>query len=629
MKTKIVATIGSDCSHEKGSSYKEGLIDLKGRTIKPEKIKYEYLVKEFCNNGVSLIRLNLSHVEKDQIKPVFLKIKKAILQWEKENAGRKVAVLADLPGPKIRFKIKEPIKFEVGKSFNVHFEKEISTGKEATVYIDDKPLKKTMESYDKKRELKYPVSGGHKKRRGSSFQILMEQINKSNKVMVLVGDGEVVMEVDLSRFKIDDTFLSCKVITVKKPVIDGKKGFTLKGVHLEIPSFTREDREKLNELIEAEYSGERADNPVTAFIALSFVQSEEDILRLQEHLENKLIKNTNMDRTAVKLKAPSIIAKIETELGWARRDYILDVADGIMVARGDLGLQTEIEDVPAIQKRLIRLCNKRGKPVITATEMLKSMTESIEPTRAEGTDVFNAILDGSDAVMTSEETASGKYPFHAIRKMRNIADRAESYFEKQYIKDEKIIRATNLQRYQEFLEDDYARIEENTNRIKTILGAIAEQMAACDEECDWLEWRRKLYQVKLGRSGEQPTTNRITQATCTMSEAEEVKYIIAASTSGRTVRMISRLRPSVLIVGAAHDIINTRKLAVSYGVRPICIGRVPDEAGTEGIFARCRKMVLAGPDFDPPAEEGDLVVFTAGTPLGKPGTTNSIKMKKL
>lgn len=629
MKTKIVSTIGSDGSHKQGSSYREGIVDLEGNEIKPGDITYSFLVREFCNNGVDLIRLNLSHVDTDQIGHVFLSIKKAILAWEKENTGRRVALLADLPGPKIRFHMEEKVHFKVGDTFTVHFEKEISKDNEATVYINDKSLKTAMKQCDGSGTKKDPHSRGQKNRRRNSFECLMAQIDKSNKVMVLVGDGEVVMEVDAKRFDAAGTSLPCKVITVKKPEIQGKKGFTLKGVHVDIPSFTEEDRKKVDKLIETEYSGEQADNPVTAFIALSFVQSEDDILRLQEHMEARLMDIAGMDQKAVRLKAPSIIAKIETELGWQRRDYILDVADGIMVARGDLGLQMDIEEVPAIQKRLIRLCGKRGKPVITATEMLKSMTGSIEPTRAEGTDVFNAILDGSDAVMTSEETSSGKYPFHAICKMGKIAGQAESYFQMKYFQNDELSRAANLKRYQECLEDDYARIERNTRRIKEILGQIAERTAACDDEWEGLEWRRKLYQLKLGRSGDQPTTNRITQATCTMSEAEEVKLIIAASTSGRTVRMISRLRPSVIIVGAAHDIINTRKLTLSSGVKPICIGTVTEKEGTEGIFYKCRDAILADPELEPPPETGDLVIFTAGTPLGKSGTTNSIKMRRI
>lgn len=624
MKTKIVATIGSK------NSYKEGIFDLKGKKIDPDKINYDYLVREFCNNGVGLIRLNLAYIDIDDIENVFLEIKNAILKWEKKKMGRRVAVLVDLPGPKIRFHMNQLINFKVGSEFNVHFDREISTPNAATVYINDNPLKKAMMEFDRSTEVKNLIRKGEKKKRRDSFKHLMVQTMESNKkVLVLVGDGEVVMEVNPRKSKANGTFISCKVVTVKKPDITGKKGFTLKGVHVDIPSFTGEDRRKLDKLIEAEYTGKHSKNPVIAFIGLSFTQSEDDILRIKEHIEHKLIDIANMDNKTSRSQAPSIIAKIETELGWKNRDYILDAADGIMVARGDLGLQMDIEEVPAIQKKLIQLCNKRGKPVITATEMLKSMTESIEPTRAEGTDVFNAILDGSDAVMTSEETASGKYPFNAIQKMKSIAEEAENYYEMKYIDDDDLRRAANLQRYQEFLKDDYERIDKNSARIREIIGSLSDQIIACNEECEDLEWRQRLYQVKLGRSGEQPTTNRITQATCTMSEAEEIKYIIAASTSGRTVRMISRLRPSVMIVGAAHDIINTRKLTVSYGVKPICIGEVPNEEGTEGVFLRCKERVLEVPDLEPSPGEGDMVIFTAGTPLGQPGTTNLIQMRKI
>ena len=623
MKTKIVATIGSK------SSYNEGIFDLKGKKIEPNKINYNYLVREFCNKGVCLIRLNLAYIDIDDIENVFLEIKKAILRWERQKIGRRVAVLVDLPGPKIRFHLNQKIHFNIGNEFKVHFDKEVSTPNAATVYIDDKPLKKAMIELDRSTKVKNLIRKGQKKKRGNSFKNLMDQIKGNQKVMVLVGDGEVVLEVIPGKSKTNGAFITCKVVTVKKPEIEGKKGFTLKGVDVEIPSFTGEDREKLNKLLEAEYTGKYSKEPVIAFIGLSFTQSEDDILRIKEHIEYKLIDTANMDKSTARLKAPSIIAKIETELGWQNRDYILDAADGIMVARGDLGLQMDIEEVPAIQKKLIQLCNKRGKPVITATEMLKSMTESIEPTRAEGTDVFNAILDGSDAVMMSDETASGKYPFHAIQKMKKIAEEAENYYEMKYIDDDDLRRAANLQRYQEFLKDDYERIDKNSARIREIIGSLSDQIIARNEECDSLEWRQRLYQVKLGRSGEQPTTNRITQATCTMSEAEEIKYIIAATTSGRTVRMISRLKPSVMVIGAAHDIINTRKLTVSYGVKPICIGEVPNEEGTEGVFHRCRETVLKVLDLEPSPGEGDMVIFTAGTPLGKPGTTNSIQMRKI
>ncbi len=639
IKTKIVATIGAagrrknkqQGSSTRKSSYSQGIYDMEGSKIAAPDIGYEYLVKEFCSHGVDLIRLNLSHVRKEDIAEVFSEIKEAILAWEEENTGRRVALLADLPGPKIRFHFDREMHFKIGAEFTVHFDRQAAGDSEAAVYIDDKPLKAAMLDFEVGADSRYLLKKVEKEKSSGLYKRFMEEIQRciksGDRVMVLVGDGDVAMEVDPGKFDVDGVTVPCKVVTVKKNGIIGNKGFTLKGVHMEIPSFTAEDREKLAELLDAEYKM-NPENPVIAFIALSFTQSADDVLRVKEYIENKLSEVTGLAGRAAPLRIPSIITKIETRLGWEERERILDAADGIMVARGDLGLQLEIEEVPKIQKELIRLCNKRGKPVITATEMLKSMTDSIEPTRAEGTDVFNAILDGSDAVMTSDETAAGRYPFHAIGKMRKIAYQAERYFEMEGIVNEDIRREAHLQRYQEFLKDDYDRIEAGYRRIKDTHGLIVDQIAACSEECAGLEWRRKFYQDKLRIAGEQPTTNRVTQATCTMSEAEEVKYIIAASTSGRTVRMISRLRPRLMIIGAAHDMVNTRKLTLSYGVKPICTGVVPDEEGTEGLFEICRKLILADPGLEPPRDR-DMVIFTAGTPLGKPGTTNLIKMRKL
>ncbi len=333
MKTKIVATIGSK------SSYKEGIFDLKGKKIESEKINYDYLVREFCNNRIGLIRLNLAYIDIDDIENVFLEIKNAILKWEKKKMGRRVAVLVDLPGPKIRFHLNQKINFKVGSEFEVHFDREVSTPNAATVYINDSPLKEAMIEFDRSTEVKNLIRKGEKKERSDSFKHFMVQTKESyKKVLVLVGDGEVVMEVNPRKYKANGTFISCKVVTVKKPDITGKKGFTLKGVHVDIPSFTGEDREKLDKLIEAEYTGKQSKNPVIAFIGLSFTQSEDDILRIKEHIEHKLIDITNMDKKTARSQAPSIIAKIETELGWRNRDYILDAADGIMVARGDLGV---------------------------------------------------------------------------------------------------------------------------------------------------------------------------------------------------------------------------------------------------------------------------------------------------
>lgn len=603
LKTKIVATIGNH------HSYRDGIIDLNGTKIPPDKITPHLLVDEFCRLGVDLIRMNLAHIETSAIKSVFFSIKSALLEYEQKSGGKRIAVLADLPGPKIRFHLKRRVCLKTGDTFSIHFEREISSPTAATVYVDDKPLKEAMKS---------------------GFRRMMEQIGKSlETVWVVVGDGEVALKV--VSVGDDGASISCRVINAKKSEIVGNKGFTLKGVDVDIPSFTETDRLKLDQILQAEFAGNPAkSDPVAVFVGLSFTQTENDVLRLKEHIETWLRHITGVGQKIPAFQAPSIIAKIETRLGCRNIDHILDVADGIMVARGDLGLQMDIEEVPALQKRLIQLSNKRGKPVITATEMLKSMTAGMEPTRAEATDVFNAILDGSDAVMTSEETACGLYPFHALRKMESIAVQAENFFE---MKDseENIRRSTNLKRYQEFLQDDYARIQENSRRLEGMVARLGDRTGS---GLAWgggvnTEWCCNLYKGKIERSRLQPTTNRITQAACTMSESTEVKCIIAATASGRTARMISRLKPSVIIVGASHDVVTTRKLTISYGVIPLYIGALPVDAGTDDLFNRCREAVKVDHYLERLLKAGDLIVFTAGTPPGTPGTTNLIQMKHI
>jgi len=622
MKTKIVATIGNK------NSYGEAIFDLKGNRVPAAQLDYTYLVEGFCNNDVDLIRLNLSHIALNDLGPTFSGIKSALVNWESRNLGRRVAVLADLPGPKIRFRLDRKARFTVDAEFTVHFEKEVSSETEATVYVNDKPLKTAMKEFDGARE-------AGPRGRTDSFQDLMKQVRENReRALVLVGDGDVVMKVIFECPQ--GTFIRCRVVTVKNPEIQGNKGFTIKGVNLDIPSFTQGDQEKLKRLLETEYmTNEGKANPVIAFVGLSFTQSEDDVLRMKKFIEDELMRITGMKMGEARLKAPSIIAKIETEQGWRKIDSILDIADGIMVARGDLGLQMDIEAVPRIQKKLIQLCNKRGKPVITATEMLKSMTGSIEPTRAEATDVFNAILDGSDAVMTSDETACGRFPFHALQKMKKIAESAESYFE---MKDETgignvddIRRASNLKRFQEFLRDDFDRIEENNKRLRDVSDDLFQKLATAPKGPikDRLNWQHQLYQEKYAKSQGQPTTNRITQATCTMSESRGIKAIVAATASGRTGRMLSRLRPSVIIIGITHDIMNMRKLLVSHGVIPVCIGKISNKAGIDRLFEQCRKKIKEEPWMQYLFADGDMIIFTAGTPLGQPGTTNMIQMRAI
>jgi pyruvate kinase len=645
-----VATIGGP------NSYKAGLYDRNGKKI--TKPTYSWLINEFYQSGVDIVRLNLSHLDVDQIAGVFSEIKQAILNCErKSKSSKKMALLADLPGPKIRFQFTKDMTFKVGRTFSINFKNRNLGDNSATVCVGNFSLYDSLVRLDasKLRRLNiqesdlYPTLLGNVLGREftageytpNSFADMMDQIRtklRSEKVLVVIGDGDVFMEVTEPK----KTSLTCKVVTVKtgdgsnEITLSGNKGFTLKGIDLNIPSFTDTDRDKLDELLKAEYASSHNEKwePVLAFIALSFVQTADDVLRAREYMERSLRRNLNSPAT-VRLMAPSLIAKIETDKALQNQDFILDVVDGIMVARGDLGLQKEIEEVPAMQKKLIMLCNKRGKPVITATEMLKSMTESIEPTRAEGTDVFNAILDGSDAVMLSEETAQGKYPFKAIGKMIAIAVNAEQYFERLDLAPP-LRRRANLLRIQESLNDDTERVQSNTSRLRESANKLGDvkvkvhnaplRPAEKDRRKHGLDWRMKLYEEKRAKSETQITTNRITQATCTMSEAEEIKCIIAASTSGRTVRMISRLRPSVLIVGAAHDTINIRKLVISYGVLPISIEEVTANQSAAEMLKECQIKISKDNYLSNFLKTGDAAVFTGGTPVRHPGTTNLVQM---
>ncbi|MHC5062087.1 MAG: pyruvate kinase [Planctomycetota bacterium] len=651
-----MATIGTP------DIYKDNhIVDIKGEEVEENRITWEYLVEKFFENGADIIRLNCSHIDLKDVGNVFREIKRAILQCEqKNNQQKRMAVLADLPGPKIRFDIKNPISVSVGSEFTILFDEEVSEASTQTVYIDKVPLKKALDKADDVWEqrsscppdvegcfaenvLGFPGGVRNVGRRFSSFMNkVYEKLHEGKRLLVFVGDGDVVMEVVRDEFNLNTARLKCKIVSVKENKIKGHKGFTLKGIDIDMPTFTSTDTKLLKELLKADMDKNIQPNePVMAFVALSFVQTADDVLRAREFIENILRGPLG---EAARHGAPSIVAKLETGKGWRNRDFILDIADGAMVARGDLGLQMEIEEVPRMQKQLIELCNKRGKPIITATEMLKSMTRSIEPTRAEGSDVFNAIQDGTDAVMTSEETSNGKYPFHTLRKMVSIAEKAELHVEMYEESEEKEIEINELkkslkhQRLVDFLKDDWARIEENKKRLDGAFRALNRHIAELihsdtagqsEQLTKSLNWRISLYQEKFGKTSRQETTNRITQAACMLTETTGTKAIFAASASGRTARMISRLRPSVPIIGAAHDLMNMRKMIISFGVFPICIGKVSTSGSTDNMFEIFKEVVLKHTYLREFFVNNDTLIFTAGTPLQTPGTTNLVQIKRI
>ncbi len=309
------------------------------------------------------------------------------------------------------------------------------------------------------------------------------------------------------------------------------------GVKVNLPGITEKDAQDILFGIEQNLD----------FIAASFVRRASDVLEIRQLLEENKAAHIN------------IIPKIENQEGVDNIDEILMVSDGLMVARGDLGVEIPAEEVPLVQKQLIRKCNELGKPVITATQMLDSMQRNPRPTRAEASDVANAIFDGTDAIMLSGETAAGQYPVEAVKTMHNIASRAETALD-----------------YKEILSNRSKNTEHN------ITDAIGQSVAHTALNLD-------------------------------------VNAIITPTESGHTARMISKYRPKAPIVAVTSDDHIFRRLALVWGVYPQIsqTATTTDEMLEFAVEASVNSTIV---------KHGDLVVITAGVPVGESGTTNIMKI---
>jgi pyruvate kinase len=343
--------------------------------------------------------------------------------------------LGDLPGPKIRLGNIDENKYKKEKltkeqKIYLNFGKsEIDC---PTVLINDLPFNDMVKKIDD----------------CQSFEEFIYHKQKENqKVRISLGDGEI----SLNATAIKDNIVTCIVEHVRdEGNLRNKMGLTLGGSNLEVRSSFENDKLALDFLLE--HCGD-----FLGYVGVSFVKNANDILNVKYYIEKIILAKlkaklkdksveeikenliykriTKQDlsdkdkyegilKIESRLRAPLVIAKIETNEAWENIDEIIDVADIVMVARGDLALQKRPEDVPVIQKEIIRKCNLRGKPVITATEMLSSMEKKPKPTRAEANDVFNAVLDGTSAVMLSGETSSGQYPAHAVEMMVDIVKKS-------------------------------------------------------------------------------------------------------------------------------------------------------------------------------------------------------------
>lgn len=363
-----------------------------------------------------------------------------------------------------------------------------------------------------------------------SYKGMVEDLEIGDRI--LIDDGLVSLKVE--EF-LNDTDIRTTVENHGE--IKDHKGVNLPGVKTNLPPLTEKDIEDIKFGIRMGVD----------FIAASFVRKAADVLEIKKILED------NGGETI------QIIPKIENQEGVDNLDEIIEVSDGIMVARGDLGVEVPTEEIALIQKDMIARCNAVGKPVITATQMLDSMIRNPRPTRAEVTDVSNAILDGSDAIMLSGETAAGKYPEEAVMTMSNIAIRTE----------------------------------------------------------ESIDYEKKL--KERGSEASPSVTDAISYATCTTAMDLEANAIITATSSGHTARMVSKFRPSSSIIAATTKEHVRRQLSLSWGVYSMLMD---DLEGTDDII----NLSVMGALKENRIQPGDLVVITAGVPVGVSGTTNLIKV---
>lgn len=414
-----------------------------------------------------------------------------------KNTGKNVAILLDTKGPEIRTgKLKvEPIEL-----------------------VQDETIILTTEEIL-----------GDKDRISITYDNLPNDVSIGS--TILIDDGLIGLTVT----DIKGTEIHCNI--VNGGTIKSKRGVNVPGVKITLPGITEKDA---NDIVFGIEQG-------VDFIAASFVRKASDVLEIRELLEKHNASHIQ------------IISKIENQEGVDNLDEILEVSDGLMVARGDLGVEIPAEEVPLVQKAMIKKCNRVGKPVITATQMLDSMQRNPRPTRAEASDVANAIFDGTDAIMLSGESAAGKYPEESVKTMARIAERAESALE-----------------YREIF-------------------------------------------LKQSQAQQTSVTEAISQAVANSALDLDAKAIVTSTESGYTARMVSKYRPKAPIIAVTTNPQVIRRMMLIWGVIPV-LGK--EAANTDEMIEQAiDSSVNAGL-----VHVGDLVVITAGVPVGRTGTTNLIKV---
>jgi len=468
--------------------------------------KEENILRELITGGMDIARVNTSHSDSEEVIEIVEKIRRVSQEFK-----RNTAIILDLQGPKIRVgDLKNKIRLE---------------RKQKVVFT-------VANNYDSSHS-------GINNIIKVTYDKFIEDIKKG------------------SRIYIDDGLIECKVLDINIPkksavcevitggLLSSNKGINLPGVSISAASVTKKDLEFLNLGLKLEVD----------FIAQSFVRNSYDIEKIKRVISDK--KSHAM-----------VIAKIEKHEAVENFDSILKSADAVMVARGDLGIEMNAEEIPHIQKRIIKKANISGKPVITATQMLDSMMRNPRPTRAEVSDVANAIIDGSDSVMLSGETAIGKYPMESLKMMVKIINKTEASLD-----------------YDAILRND------------VIL-------------------RKKL------RITQDTITEAISFASREIANMLNAKAIISSTESGHTARQVSKNRPRSMIIGASPNQWVVRQLMISWGVVPVRMKFTKniDMMIDESINVSKKLKYI---------NTGDRVIITAGVLVNKPGSTNLINVEEV
>jgi len=469
-RTKIVATIGPACDD-------------------PETLA------RMVDAGMDVARLNFAHGSTEEKVATSARVREA-----SERAGRAVAILQDLPGPKLRI---GPLRDGMA---------EVKPGETLTIVCGSD-------------------EEGDDRRMSVSWGGLAGAVDSGD--VIYLADGSVRLRVD--RVRAGD----CELDTLVEVggAVSSRQGLNVPGELAALPSVAEDDMARLR-------VGEEIG---VDLVALSFVRRPEEIIDLREHTEIPLI------------------AKVEKPQAVENAEAIIEAADCVMVARGDLGIELRIEDVPFVQKRVIGLAGALARPVITATQMLESMVTSSRPTRAEVTDVANAILDGTDALMLSQETAIGAYPVGAIEMMASIAERTE-------------------------------------------------------REAPYKDWNE--HRVRRSTRAHQDPSYTVAYNACAAAGQLDIAALVIPTLSGRSARLISAHRPQVPVYALSPNEDVVRRCALMWGVQAALI---PRHEVTEELIAEAVKRAVELGWVMP----GQLVGITAGLPSGSPGSTSLFQVQRV